>query len=277
MDEPIRAFELLSTRDETKADELALHLTTLNDARKTTVSHMMKEIRGIIRERDLREVVVVGNPKWRIGVVGLAAGTLAEELNRPVFVWGREGGEVIKGSCRSEGGTNMVDLMVEAGDVFLDKGGHEQSGGFSVTHEHIHHLEDHLVKAHQRLYPNGNPKVAETPEHDYELSLDEVDQTFLRRLERFAPFGIENPKPLFLFRGVSPKEVRRFGKEKQHMEFLFPTSRDQLVSAISFFSANTPIGAIGVGERVHVFAHIERNGTRFGPPIRLRIVSLKEA
>jgi single-stranded-DNA-specific exonuclease len=278
MDEPIRAFQLLSASDETRADELARHLTALNDDRKLSVARMMKEIRAHMKERELREVVVVGNPTWRIGIVGLAAGTLAEELGRPVFVWGREGGETIKGSCRSEGLTNMVDLMVGAGDALLERGGHEQAGGFSVSHEAIHTLEDRLVAAYRQIYPEGAPRAQkEDPRPDMELSVEEVNVELTRRLSRFAPFGIGNPKPLFVFRGVTVMDVRYFGKNKEHLELKLERVKGRPLSAIAFFAAHSLGKGRSPGERVHVFAHVEKNNTRFGDPVQLRIVDLKEA
>jgi len=278
MDEPIKAFHLLSASDDAEADTLARHLTALNDDRKLAVARMMKEIRAHMKERELREVVVVGHPSWRIGIVGLAAGTLAEELGRPVFVWGREGGETIKGSCRSEGRTNMVDLMIGAGDALLERGGHEQAGGFGVSHDAVHTLEDRLVEAYRILYPTGAPHTPkEELRPDMELSVEEVGLELTRRLERFAPFGVGNPKPLFLFRGVTISEVRYFGKNKEHLELKLERTKGKHLSAISFFGARTLGKDRSSGDRVHVFAHVEKNNSRFGDAVRLRIVDLGEA
>jgi single-stranded-DNA-specific exonuclease len=278
MDEPIKAFHLLAARNHEEAHALAEHLTELNDNRKLAVARMMKEIRAHMKTRELREVVVVGNPAWRVGVVGLAAGTLAEELGRPVFVWGREGGETLKGSCRSEGRTNMVELMVAAGDALLEKGGHEQAGGFSVSHEEVHTLEDRLVDAYHSLYPEGVPEMRkEELRPDFELSPEEITTDITRRLERFAPFGIGNPKPLFLFRGVTIGKIKYFGKNKEHLELLIGRQGMKPLSAIAFFGAHT-LGKDRVeGERLHIFAHIEKNTSRFGDPVRLRLVDLQTA
>jgi single-stranded-DNA-specific exonuclease len=277
MDEPIKAFHLLASSNEDSAHALAKFLSDLNDDRKLSVARMMKDIRAHVKERELREVVVVGNPEWRVGIVGLAAGTLAEELGRPVFVWGREGGETIKGSCRSEGITNMVELMVGAGDALLDRGGHEQAGGFSVAHEHIHTLEDRLVESYRALYPDGAPQTTkEELRPDMELSPEEVTPDLTRRLERFAPFGVGNPKPVFLFRGATVAEVRFFGKNKEHLELKIERKGKPL-SAISFFGAHTFGKDVSVGDRVHVHGHVEKNNSRFGDPVRVRVVDLKQA
>src|SRR3989338_7828616 len=179
MDVPLRAFELLSTQDPAIGGDMAKHLANLNGERKLEVARMMKEAKKVLRERVIRDVIVLGNPSWRVGVVGIVANQLAEEHDRPVFVWGREGSKegstVIKGSCRSDGRVNLVDLMVAVKDgIFIDKGGHEFSGGFSVSYEHIHLLEDALIEAHglipKKEKEKGNVRV------DAELTLDEVNE-----------------------------------------------------------------------------------------------------
>ena len=67
-------------------------------------------------KRELCEVIVIGNPSWRVAVLGLVASKICETYKRPAFVWGREGGKEeddapIKGSCRSDGSVNIVELM----------------------------------------------------------------------------------------------------------------------------------------------------------------------
>ena len=141
MDIPFEAFRLLSTTDEAVADELSDHLHNLNDTRKGLVAGMIKEARKHMEERGVKDVIVVGNPNWKPGVLGLLANKLMEEYGRPTFVWGREDSEHIKGSCRSDGTVNLVDLMVSVSEgFFLNVGGHEFSGGFSVTHEQTYYL-----------------------------------------------------------------------------------------------------------------------------------------
>jgi len=151
IDHPIKAFHFLSTRDEIVADELVDYLNNLNNRRKGLVASVVKEAKRKITENGLRDVMVLGNPTWQPGILGLAANTLMNEYKRPVFLWGRGEGETIKGSCRSNGSINVVQCMAEARDLFLDFGGHECAGGFSVHGEKIHFLEDALLEAYTKI------------------------------------------------------------------------------------------------------------------------------
>jgi single-stranded DNA-specific DHH superfamily exonuclease len=72
---------------------------------------------------------------------------------------------------------------------------------------------------------------------DGELSLDEVNNRLFTEINKLAPFGIGNHKPIFLFRNLQPVSVRKFGKSNDHVEIIFKKKTGEKVSAISFFGA----------------------------------------
>ena len=275
MSVPFEAFELLSTDDPSRAEVLADHLNHLNDTRKGIVAGMIKEAKHKLDERELREVIVIGNPNWKPGVLGLAANKLMEDYGRPAFVWGREGGVHIKGSCRSDGTVNVVELMTSvAAGTFLDVGGHEMSGGFSISNEKIHALEEAIIEAYQKLERRVKKDVSIKP--DATLSLDDVNMKTWEIVDQLAPFGMENSKPIFLFEGVEITGVKLFGKEKNHLELTFLNSRGGKIIAIGFF-ADTSSYAVPVleGERVNLYATLELSRFRGRPELRLRIMGIQ--
>lgn len=275
MDIPIEAFRLLSTTDETVADELSDHLHNLNDTRKSLVASMIKEARRHVEERGVKDVIVIGNPDWKPGVIGLIAGKLAEEYGRPAFVWGREGSDNIKGSCRSDGTVNMVELMVAVTEgFFINIGGHEFSGGFSVTHEKIHYLEEELLRAHKKI-----KKAAALPGGemiDCALVIDDVTEENYKTIEKLAPYGVGNPKPTFLFSSVVIKEVSRFGKDRNHLKLIFENSKGVKIPAIGFFMSPKDYKKVVVedGAAINLIATMERSLFMRRPEIRLRIIDI---
>lgn len=277
MDIPFHAFEMLATSDVVLAKERALYLDKLNDTRKLEVARMTKEARKLLHARPLRAVIVIGNPSWRVGVVGIVANKLAEEFDRPAFVWGKEGSTHIKGSCRSDGRVNIVELMVAVREgVFLDKGGHEFSGGFSVATEHIHYLEDELVKAHQAI-----TKKATKPEAyiiDASLTLREVNEETFRAIDILAPFGVGNPKPHFLISRACVVESDQFGKEKNHLKLTLGDDVGTRVPALGFFMSpeDFPNISLEIGKEIDVVATLEKSYFRGRPELRLRIVNVLE-
>ncbi len=265
---PMDAFKMLSATDLDDAHAVVEHLDKINNERKGLVATMVKEAKKIISGRYTEmvpRVIVLGNPEWKPGLLGLVANTLSEEFVKPVFVWGRDGDGMIKGSCRSDGVTDLVELMKKAPDTtFLQFGGHAFSGGFSVDTKKIHRLEEVLNTAHEHA-----SAVEKEYFVDAEWQLDRVNFRTYDEIEKISPFGTGNEKPLFMFRNVVPNDIKMFGKEKNHMELVLPHH----VSAISFFSAPSDWG-LEKNTTCDIVAHIEKSMFRNRPEIRLRIVDI---
>ncbi len=273
---PKDAFLLLSTNDETEAGVLAEHLNNKNEERKGVVGSMIKEVKKKIgNKEEIKKVFVFGNTEWKPSLLGLVANSFLEEHQRPVFFWGSEGGDknILRGSCRSSGEVSVVRLMEKAKDIFIDYGGHKNAGGFSILKKNIHTLEDRLNSAFLEL------EKEETGEEvnliDKKISLDEVNGVTYSVVERFAPFGLDNPKPLFLLENIEISSVKQFGKENNHLELRFRNSKGREVSAISFFSnENKFLTALTNGKKINLVATMEKSTFRNYPEIRLRIVDI---
>jgi single-stranded-DNA-specific exonuclease len=274
MDDPEDAFHMLRTRDEGEAGAYVAHLEMLNNERKGIVSSMVKEAK---KRMELHEVVpaviVMGDSEWRPSLVGLVANTLVETYEKPVFLWGKDGKGIIKGSCRSDGHVSIVHLMEAAPHAFLTFGGHHASGGFSVSHELIHSLQESLLSAHSsitstRVQEEGDSVV------DATITLHDIDATFLRFLDALAPFGEGNPKPLFRIENVMPTMVTVFGKTKNHTKLKLPTDSGWL-DAICFFKLPHEFTVTPEKEKiVSLLAHVERSFFMGRLETRLRIVDV---
>lgn len=283
MGHPRDAFDLLTAETESDAQASARHLGNINDERKILVAGIVKEAKRKIKEKFANEgekpVIVLGNPDWRPALLGLVAGSIAEEYDRPVFLWGRasaeasvgEAGDILKGSCRSDGVTDLVAVMESSREVFLEFGGHKMSGGFSVDFEKIHTLEEVLVQSFVSL-KNDSKEKDNRILIDAELSLKDVSPKLVEDILKLAPFGVENEKPVFIFRDIIPEKINRFGKSKEHLSINFRDG-STAVRAISFFTAPDQFGdLLKEGIKTNLVANIEKSFFGGRSEIRLRIV-----
>ncbi len=278
MSDPRKAFELLSTTSQASAGLLVAELEGLNAERKSIVATIVKEIKKKLREDETiagKPILFFGHTHWKPAVLGLASNSIMREVGKPVFVWGREGGEFIKGSCRSDGTINLVDLMnnVSPG-VFVDFGGHAFSGGFSIDHNHIADAGAELLKAYEKI---AKKVVTEETIIDGRLNVDQIGRELWNKVNVCAPFGMGNPRPLFLFENTLVSEVKKFGKAKEHIELRLQGENGRVVSAIQFFAAeNDKFKDIEAGSRINLLAHLEESLFKSYPEYRLRIVDIVE-
>ena len=273
MGDPIQAHNMLYAKDNVSAQGFVEDLEALNMERKQGVKDITE---GISFDHDVykNNVVVVGDLSWGPGILGLIAQKIIDETGKPTFVWGQgDDKSEIKGSCRSRGDIHVVELMNKAKELFPEAiahfGGHEQAGGFSCKVGSEHLLSQALNEAvnHVEHKELGEEEV----KADAELSFDDINLVTHNAVDILAPFGIGNPKPLFVFPRISPLSVRWFGKKSEHLEVVYPKSNGE-VKAIMFFAPKD------LEERVrkeHVLlAYFEKSVFRGKSELRLRIKNI---
>ena len=272
-----QAYRLLTTDDPAEAAALASLLESNNQARRESVAAVLAKAEAMIDARvSKHDLIVCGDPAWSLGVLGLAASRLAERYQCVVFLWSKNGRGEIKGSCRGFGSTNVVDLMREANrdNFFTNFGGHTKAGGFSLSAGRIGELQPRLETAYREL-------EIKTEEGELileaELSLSLVIAETVRLIDRLGPFGLENAKPIFIFRAITRVTARSFGADDNHLEL---TLRDGAISrrAIGFFMSPAHFGPVLTsGQPIDLAATLEQSYFRGRHELRLRIVDLRVA
>ncbi|MDO8624228.1 MAG: single-stranded-DNA-specific exonuclease RecJ [bacterium] len=257
------AFKLFTTQDENEADLLAKKLDKANRERKAQAGAITRAVHVRLKEREsIPSVIALGDPAWRPALLGLVASGIAEEYGRPVFLWGREGNQTLKGSCRSHGGIHVLELMGRAVETFVEFGGHAMSGGFTVRDDAVFYLEERLVSANEKL---GDVVSVESVTYDVdtEISSEQANHSLLEKVERLAPFGMGNPKPLFRLRGCEISAVSYFGKGSEHLKIAIGSHGLESVAFFVKGDLAKTAKDLKTGTQVNVLAHLERD--QFSP------------
>ena len=185
----------------------------------------------------------------------------------------------MKGSVRSGGTTHTLELMRATENTFVEFGGHAAAGGFTVRDTEVFFLEDRLVEAHERLTKNAIIEDDLSQYADAVITPEEIDKTFLIKIEKLAPFGIDNPKPLFLMRDISVREISRFGKGEEHLKLKIEMNENRdTIDAVTFFvkgAVARATNALMPGSRANLLAHLERDTFSRSNPIRLRLLDIR--
>jgi single-stranded-DNA-specific exonuclease len=285
MASPMSAYEVLSTKDIVIAKTQADYLLKINDERKYLVAGIMKDVKKNLEKRKLNEeekpIIVIGNPKWRVGILGIIASKLTDEHKKPTFVWGSDGSDVICGSCRSYGSINLVEVMNALPEnSLLEFGGHSGAGGFSVSHDEIHFLEERLVSVFENkkisdLLSGKEEEIKEERLIDASISMDDITNENYKIIEKLAPYGVGNPKPVFLLKNEEIFSIKEFGKEKNHLEITFKNSKGKIIKAIAFFKTIKDLGKdFKKGDKISLLVNFENNTFLGRTELRLRIISV---
>lgn len=205
--------------------DAALELEDLNCERQSIERAMVEEAEGIVTDDDdSEEAVVLFNDQWHPGVVGIVAGKLSRELNRPCVVLGCEDG-LAKGSGRSIHGVNLVEALSACAQYLESWGGHPMAAGVSLPREHVSAFRKAFRKAVHAQLEQG------MPEAELEIALwlepSEISEQLFNQVDHLRPFGQQNPQPVFGLRAVVLEQQAQIFAKK-HLRLYIPCAMGRL-------------------------------------------------
>lgn len=204
------ALRMLLEQDPDRVSGLANELKELNDVRKDmTAKGETEAIEQVERFYMSDKVLVVFLPECHESLAGIIAGRLREHFHKPSFVLTR-GEQSAKGSGRSIEAYHMYQGLCEVSDLLVKFGGHPMAAGLSIE-------ESDIDEFRRRL--NENAKLTEddfVPQIwiDVPMPFEYANEKIVDELKGLEPFGQGNEKPLFAQKGLTIRNVRVLGKNR---------------------------------------------------------------
>lgn len=220
--------------DEDEKEELAEKLCKLNVIRQQTEEEILEQAIVEIEKRGYQEdkIIVVANEGWHHGVIGIIASKISDRYYKPVIVLDIEAG-IAKGSCRSIKGFHIYNALSSCSQYLTQFGGHAFAAGLSLEARNI----DVFRKEINRYADKNLPDDLLVPVLEYDLELPHpIGFSFVQKLEYFEPFGVDNPKPLFVMRNVTVHNLMTLTQGK-HLKF-FAEKEGRLIDCIAFQMGN---------------------------------------
>ena len=219
--QPRLAIELLLTDRPARAEELARYIDDLNAKRQTLERSIQLAAAKQAREQfDPVEdaALVLADREWHAGVIGIVAGRLAEKYHRPVVLisWHKLGINPGVGSARSVPGFDLHAALAACDEYLLSHGGHAAAAGLKIEESQLAGFRAALCEvAAAEIGPDE--RTAELA-IDAEAPLSAFTLDVVRQIERLAPFGQNNPRPLLCTAGVTLSEPpRKIGADGRHL------------------------------------------------------------
>lgn len=217
------AVNLLLSKGEEEAKELARDIDRLNRERQSLVNEMTKDAFQEIEQTfspDAHRVIIVAKEGWNPGVIGIVASRIVEKYYRPTIVLsiGSES-SLAKGSARSIEGFNMFENLSTCRDILPHFGGHPMAAGMTLEVKDVDELRHRL---NQLAFENlSEEDLTPVKTVDLVASVNEITLEEIESIHKLAPFGVENPVPKVLLENKTFGMMKQIGAGKDHLKIVF--------------------------------------------------------
>ena len=268
------AYELLTSADEFKIGELVKSLNENNRQRQQIVEKVLKEVKSRIDAYpELPNFIVEGSADWSVNLLGLVASKISEKYHRPVMLYQEVDGGRCKGSLRSIGGFNLMEALKSVGAYLTQYGGHPAAGGCSFEIASADKIKSGL---------NDYGSNVLTPELllkklsiDGRVNLTEINWDLVEWFKKFEPFGMANPRPKLLCRGVTVANLVFMGQNGDHLKIIVSDESGQ-TKPVMLFRHNGLADNLEIGDTLDIVFEMEVNQWNGNREIRLMLVDFKK-
>ena len=221
------AVELFLAGEKKRADALAQKLCEINRERQQEENEIANSAREKLEaDEGFKDssVIVLEDEHWHHGIIGIVSSRLTERFGKPSILISFDGSssegespeDIGKGSGRSVKGMNLVDALRSCEDLLEKYGGHELAAGLSVKRKNLPALRARLDEYAKKSFEGEDI----TPGFEYDMEIDPKSVTMdqVSELYLLEPFGVSNPQPLFVIRGLTVADYCTVGAGK-HTKF----------------------------------------------------------
>lgn len=265
------SLELLRTNSPTKAASIAEKLEMLNKKRKTEQLAATKEI----EERGIGDnPVIIETGRWHEGILGIVAGHLVEDYQRPAFVLTELEGNVFKGSGRSFGDFNLADALNFAKESIINGGGHAGAAGVKVDGKNLYKFREQINEYYHSLHLKNQENYLK--QHaDLELTdFSDLNLNLLEELKQLEPYGPGNEEPIFRLKNVNLVNVTRMGADRNHLRLDLRDKDGKYLKLVAFYAPEKWLNLDPQFDHIEPLVKLNENEFNGIKSIEARIIDL---
>lgn len=231
LDTARRALRLFISESPEEAAEVADELVILNEERKEMTRQGVEEAKQLVEEGGYENdpVLILYLPNVHESIAGIIAGRIREYYYRPTFIL-TKGEDGVKGSGRSTEEYSMYEQMCKCSDLLTKFGGHPMAAGLSLPEENV----EAFRKQMNENCPFRAEEMVQTIHIDVPMPVDYVTNALVEEFSILAPFGKDNPKPVFADRNLKISRMWIVGKNQNVLRMTLISKQGRPLSAIYF-------------------------------------------
>ena len=270
MDHALASYQLLTTTSEAEAEALADQVEGLNQERRAlTEQALAVALAEVQLHSPVPPILLVDDPVITPGVAGLVAGRLSEMFHRPAVVMSSVADQRVTASARSIPEFNLIGAFTACSDLFVRFGGHSQAAGFTLLRERVPELREELSAIAAAAL--SELPLAPITSIDAVIGLAELGHEALEWLSALEPYGVGNPQPVFLTRGVQVTASQYVGRQGRHVKLRVRQGREEW-TALMFDQAEKWQDGISKVDLVYSLLTDYWNGER---QVNLRVLDFR--
>jgi single-stranded-DNA-specific exonuclease len=237
------SVELLLSQDPVRARVVATQIEGLNSQRRLLTNQVFEAAEMQLREAPelLSEpAIILTNPNWPGGVVGIVANKLVERYRKPTILLNQSENGILRGSARSVEGLHITEAITTQKDLLLGFGGHPMAAGLALEAWKLPDFRKGLGRAIEAQL-GRIVRQEPTLQIDAWLKLEQIDLPFAEALEALAPFGAGNPTLTFATHRVSLRSVATIGKNREHLRLTVEDENGNVQSVLWWGGAGSEL------------------------------------
>jgi len=248
------AVKMLLAENEMEAYKYAKVLDSQNTKRQEVEKAIYNEAIAIIEKEglDKKKTMVIAGNKWHQGVIGIVASKLTEKYLKPVILLAYDG-ETAKGSGRIPTGISLYDALTKCSDLLTTFGGHELAAGLTLETKNIEEFKEKFEQVITSMKEEDFVRVIDI---DCEITKKDVTLEIINEIDKLAPFGQKNKKPIFMYKNLKVVSVSTL-KDDKHLKFRL-SDGNFIVDSV-FFGAGNRRDEVNVGDKVDVAVNVSLN------------------
>lgn len=268
------AHELLMCTDRGIARGLAVDIEANNVARQKISTKTTDQVRKVAESQySDKKFIFAVHEDYPLGIVGLVAGRIANEFNKPTAVL-QKGETESQGSFRSIPLINIIDAIEECGKLLVKFGGHAQAAGLTIKNENIEEFYEKLNGIIEKKLEG----IVVEPEIliDMKLSPFNITPQLVGEIRKMAPFGEGNREPVFMLENMVVQSARMVGNGSKHLKLaLRSDDAEQRVFDGIGFSLGTKFPDLKAGQKLDVVFQLEENVWNGKTSIQLKLIDMR--
>lgn len=274
MDHANAAYALLISENATEAEELARALNLTNSERQKVTEEMLQTARLQIGELKPEQYFVHAfEPSWQLGIVGLVAGKLVQEYNRPALALCQVGDKICGSGRSGVGNFDLAAALKECQEHLITWGGHKEAAGFSLDKEKMEGFLKVFTKITKRELKGVD--LSPTLKVDLVLKLNQVDWSLYEQVEKMEPAGQLNPTSKFASYSLSVAGLIPVGSTAQHLRLIL--EGDGLSRKFILFRQGEVGAQFRIGDTVDVVYEVGVNEWNGNRELELKVLDIKKS